>query len=324
MNYSDFESEWRSGAGYITTRTSGSTGIPKEIRLDKEFVKASARATNRFFGLGPGARFHSCVSPDFIGGKMMAVRAFECNGILTYETPSNRILENTDSTAIDLLAVVPSQMIHLLERITSDSNALPEIRHIIIGGSALPETLRTEIAASGLDAYETYGMTETSSHIALRHVGDSKDRGFRMIADAVISTDVRGCLTIQYPSGYRVETNDIAEIISPGEFRILGRADDVIVTGGKKVNPQEVEKKLSGVFRFPFAITSVADEKWGEKVVIVTEKGDMSSSDILTAARVILQGWESPKAHFIVEQLPLTANGKLDRRTLKKNSENFE
>jgi len=319
MDYTDFLSEWLdTSRSYIEAHTSGSTGIPKCIRLDKDFVRDSARATNRFFHLGRGSRFHSCVSPDFIGGKMMAVRTLECDGRLTYETPSNITLsEVSPLETIDLLAVVPSQMLHILDNAENSPKSLPEIKNIIIGGSAIHPALRRRIAVSGLNAYETYGMTETSSHIALRHIDDIPDKGFSLIADASLSADSRGCLVIHYQSGYEVVTNDIVDFISPGEFKILGRADNVIVSGAKKINPEEVESRLSEIFEFKFAISSVPDSKWGEMSVIVVPEGESMPDNVIDKSREILPGWMTPKKVIRISALPTTPNGKIDRMAMK-------
>ncbi|MDE5874367.1 MAG: AMP-binding protein, partial [Muribaculaceae bacterium] len=168
-------------------RTSGSTGKAKEIRLPKEFVRRSALRTNRFFSIDSRSRLHSCVSPDFIGGKMMAVRSEMAGCRLTYETPSNRPLKDVEAGEITLLSVVPSQMLGLLD---SDGN-LPPVRHYLIGGSSLSTELRNKICDSGVDAWESYGMTETASHIALRRV-EREEGWFEAFSDISLRLDARG------------------------------------------------------------------------------------------------------------------------------------
>ena len=136
MTYPDFIGELRSGAEYIVCHTSGSTGTPKEIRLPRQQVAASARRTLEFFGLSRRSHLHSCISPDFIGGKMMAVREEEVGCSLSWETPSNRPLDGYSGPKIDLLAVVPSQMIHILD--LHDAGGLPPVGDRIKGATPTP------------------------------------------------------------------------------------------------------------------------------------------------------------------------------------------
>ncbi len=316
MTFEEFIREWRDATPYIMVQTSGSTGTPKQIKLDKEFVRASALRTNSFFHIDSHSRLHSCVAPDFIGGKMMAVRAEEARCRLTWETPSNRPLAGiTPDERIDLLAVVPSQMLHILDNLA----VMPHLENIIIGGSAIDFRLRDRIIASGLNAYETYGMTETASHIALRKIEEGCD-WFVTLPGISVSADARGCLVITFADGHRVITNDIAVIDGEGGFRVTGRADHVIVTGGKKVNPLEVEQRIAREIESPFRITSVPDEKWGRRVVLEIEgetgqegEGEREDSDgkLLSRLRELLRSWEMPKEIRHVEALPRTPNGKI-------------
>ena len=336
MTFEDFLTEWRSDVSFILARTSGSTGVPKEVRLPKDFVAESARRTNDFFSIGPGSRLHSCVSPDFIGGKMMLVRAEMAGATLSWEIPSNQPLQNIDPThIIDLLAVVPSQMIHILDNIGS----LPKIRNIIIGGSAIHPQLRKRIGESGLNAFETYGMTETASHIALRRITHicegEKENPFHVLPGIYVTTDSDGCLQIRFESGKIIVTNDLAEIVSPKEFYIHGRRDHIINSGGKKINPIEVEKKIAHLIPFPFYITGEPDEKWGQRVILVIQSSKYDGSEdpgksglsyplgsnfpesfcheLLDSLRNFLAPHELPKAVRVVSSLPITPSGKLKR-----------
>lgn len=246
----------------------------------------------------------------------MAVRADIAGCRLTYEPPSNRILRNADDNRpIDLLAVVPSQMLDLLDNL----DQIPEIRAIIIGGSPIMSDLRKRISESGLNAYETYGMTETSSHIALRKVTE-KIGWFETFPGITVSSDNRSCLVIDFESGERIATNDIAETDGKRKFRITGRWDHVIITGGKKVNPYSVESKISGIFHSGIMITSEPDEKWGERVVLRIEgEKDLEEKILLRKLKEVLAKWEVPKKIEWVKSLPRTENGKLIRQTGKNN-----
>lgn len=314
MTFEEFIEEWRSDSDHITAHTSGSTGKPKTITLDKEFVRRSALRTNSFFRITSASRLHSCVAPDFIGGKMMAVRALEAGCHLTWETPSNRPLADVGAAgSIDLLAVVPSQTLHILDNMEK----LPEIRAMLVGGSAIDPSLRRRIAGSGINAYESYGMTETASHIALRRI-EAEEGWFETIGGIMVATDTRGCLEIWFPSGDRFVTNDLAVTDGNSRFRICGRYDHIIITGGKKVNPFEVERKIAGMIDAPFVVTSEPDVKWGRRIVLRIERAAGSTPDELPellskGLRDALLPWEMPKDIEIVDKLERTTNGKLKR-----------
>lgn len=312
MTFEEFIEEWRGEAPYITAHTSGSTGTPKEIRLKKEFVRRSACRTNSFFHIDGNCRLHSCVSPDFIGGKMMAVRAHEAGCRLTWETPSNVPLSGIgkDET-IDLLAVVPSQMLHIVENIGS----LPHIGAVIIGGSAINPLLREKIAMSGMNAYETYGMTETASHIALRKV-EADESMFHTLPGISVSVDETGCLAISFDSGETFTTNDLATVYDGEGFVIDGRSDHVIITGGRKVNPFDVERRIAREIDCPFVISSMPDEKWGSKIVLKIEgnsEGEAADRRLIEKMRTLLHSWEVPKEIIRVAKLERTSNGKIKR-----------
>ena len=309
MDFNEFFEEWNSNKDYITVKTSGSTGIPKAINLNKNFVKESALRTNTFFALNCNSHLHSCVSADFIGGKMMAVRAFLCGGSFSHETPSNKPLTlYSPNDKLDLVAVVPSQMLHIVE----NTNILPKIRNIIIGGSAIHPSLRSKIADSGLNAYETYGMTETASHIALRKV-TFEEHPFTTLPGITVDTDSNECLNIKFRSGESIQTNDISEVISPTQFLIKGRKDSVIISGGKKINPFELESKISPFINQPFIVKGIEDEKWGKKLILIIEGSPVDNQYLKDAFKTILESWETPKQIFYTERLPRTSNGKIIR-----------
>lgn len=308
--YERFLEEWRDRESSVKCQTSGSTGMPKTIELPKSEMRKSARRTISFFGLDGRSNLHSCISPEYIGGKMMAVRSEECGGRLTWEVPSNRPLINFSGNRIDLLAVVPTQMIDLLTRIDS----LPEIGAIIIGGAPITSDLRRAISRSGLNAWETYGMTETASHIALRRVTETQIP-FLALEGIRINTTEDSRLVIDLEGWQTVVTNDIAEITGEGSFLIKGRIDNVINSGGKKIHPEEIEEKLERFFGVPVLITSRPDKKWGERVVMIIEdhKGHETDNKIISDCKSFLQSECVPK-EIEHHKLPRTANGKKKRK----------
>ena len=311
MTFEDFLEEWQDGNDFISAQTSGSTGLPKKIRLPKTFVKESALRTINFFGITKGSSLHSCVSPEFIGGKMMAVRADIAGCSFSWETPSNTPFNSLSRSAtIDLAAVVPSQM----DFVVNNLQTLPKIKTFLVGGSKIPDALRLRIAESGIEAYESYGMTETASHIALRKVS-STALPFTTLAGISVSTDSRGCISIRFADSRTVTTNDLAEIYSPTQFVILGRFDNIINSGGKKINPTELESRLQEIVDAPFMITGFPDEKWGERVVMIVEGsgGKNQCEELLCLCKKNLPGWQTPKEIIFVKELPKTPNGKFIR-----------
>ena len=311
MSFEEFIEEWKDSRNYIEAKTSGSTGVPKVIRLEKEFIKESALRTIEFFGITEGDRLHSCVGADFIGGKMMAVRALIAGSDFTWETPSNQALKNIEKTEeIDLLAVVPSQMVYILDNL----NRMPKIKNVIIGGGAISPQLRQRIYDSGLNTYETYGMTETASHIALRKI-TKEEIPFRCFDDISIKLGSSGCLEILYQSGNIISTNDLVEVINEKEFYILGRKDNIIISGGKKINPVEIESKLANYLLKDFILVGLPDKLWGEKLVLIIEgnEGDVDIEAIRDKLGKEIERWQLPKEIKFIEKLPRTPNGKIAR-----------
>lgn len=307
MTYEELAVQWHT-CDRIPCHTSGSTGKPKEILLTKTEMLNSAQRTVEYFGINEKDLLYSCISPDYIGGKMMFVRQQYVGCEFQWEEPTNRPLEKYEGKAISLLSVVPSQMIYILDNLAT----MPEIRNILVGGSAIPASLRKRISDSGVNAFESYGMTETSSHIALRKIGISP-APFRTLGNITVEED-NGALRIHMPDGQTILTNDAAEILSPTEFHIHGRLDNMIISGGKKINPEIVEEKLSAKLDFPYFITSLPDEKWGERLVIVAQTDNNNLGFIREACNSIEDGFLRPKQIIIKEKLSLTQNGKIIRK----------
>ena len=316
ISFDDVRTQWFDSFSWLEAHSSGSTGVPKTIRLPKELVRTSALATNDFFGITADSLLYSCVAPHFIGGKMMLIRALEAHARFAFETPSNTPtgLLTIDSP-IDLLAVVPSQMYWILNNV----ERLPQLRNIIIGGSAIPPSLREAIAASQLNAFETYGMTETASHIALRPV-TLTPVAFTPLPGVHISLDNRGCLRVEREGFEAVQTNDLAKLYNDGTFEILGRFDNVIVTGSRKVIPDEIESVLSDYMSGDFAVSWITDDKWGALVTLCTTDSTLSEPQPRQSlAEIIssrLEPHQRPRLLIGVDDLPRTAMGKLDRPAL--------
>lgn len=306
----DFIKEWNSDCDYITAHTSGSTGKPKEIHLSKDDMRASAHATNSYFNITEKSVLACPLSIDYIAGKMMVVRALEADCQLLPLPVSNTLDIKSD---IDLLAIVPSQVESLLDT----PGLTKKIRNVIIGGAPLSDDMSRRLYQSGVNAYATYGMTETCSHVALARI-NPEERLFKAMPGISFECDGRGCLIINAPSFSfkKLITNDIVELIDENSFKWIGRYDNVINSGGIKIFPETLEKEIAKYIDCPFYITSEKDSKWGEVPVIVFEGDPAQEKEIIDLLRSKLDHRRCPSRSYAVEKLPLTPNGKILRKPL--------
>lgn len=313
MTVEDFIGEWHDNKDYIIAHTSGSTGKPKEVRLLKSDMRCSARATNQFFNIGKNSRLMLCLSPDYIAGKMMIVRALEANAELIVESPSNHPLSDYDGSRIDLIAVVPSQALFLANHVSLLNN----VSSMIVGGGEIASELWEKLAVLPYRIYSTYGMTETCSHVALAKISREKEP-YKALPGVEFAVDDRDCLIIKAPkySFGKLVTNDIVRLLSPLSFKWIGRYDNVINTGGIKVFPEEVEQKIAHIIPTRFYIGSRKSEKWGNEVVLFMECDGLSDyqKDIIMAdISNILSPIERPKDIIFLEKFQETSSGKIKR-----------
>jgi len=305
-----FIKEWNNCNDYVVAHTSGSTGTPKEIHLLKRDMRASARATVNFFGLTPNSTLYLPLSPDYIAGKMQIVRAFEAECSLIVTKPSNLTpIDDNIKHPIDLLPIVPSQIPGLLK-----SNSLPKVKNVIIGGAPINTEYENELKTVCNNAYATYGMTETCSHVALRKLGEEE---FKALPGFEFSTDERGCLVITSSilSFGTLTTNDIIELNDCHNFRWLGRYDNVINSGGIKIYPEEIERLIAPMFPHGtlFYVTSRSSAKWGEEAIIVTNATNLPS-DFFKRLKALLPPYRTPKAIIRIPDIPLTSSKKIIRK----------
>lgn len=303
-----FIHEWHNNQPYIEAHTSGSTGTPKKIQLLKQDMIESAIATCKFFGINKSSTLVLPLSSNYIAGKMMIVRAIVSGAKLWIEEPSNTPIKK-DYGQIDLLPIVPSQ----IDWITNESTYTNQIRNLIIGGGAISPKREQALISSKINAFATYGMTETCSHIALRHVSKKE---YTTLPDISISQDNRDCLVIDAPkfSFNRIITNDIVEIIDSTHFNWLGRYDNIINSGGIKIMPEQVEKKLSKIIPHPFYIIGENDDKWGEAVSLYIETTHIDENEIINKVSQILDRYTIPKRIKCIPKFERTPNGKIKRQ----------
>lgn len=307
-----FLKEWESDSDYILAHTSGSTGKPKEIRLLKEDMRQSARATNRFFGIGPDSLLVSPLSAGYIAGKMMIVRALEAGCRLIEETPSNHPLKSEYGT-VALLPIVPSQIPGLLE-----SEYVRNVQNVIVGGAPMsPVQEQLLMSALTMNAYATYGMTETCSHVALRKIGCQY---YQALPGVRFEVDNRSCLKIIALdfSFKELQTNDVVKLEDVTHFQWKGRVDNVIISGGIKIFPEEIERELSGRIPLSFYFIGEPDDKWGQKLIMKVEYSSADLKTIESKIRNILESnlprYHQPKEIIFLKEFPRTSSGKILRK----------
>lgn len=311
MTLDEFLTEWNNESDMILVHTSGSTGNPKPMYVEKKRMLNSARITCDFLGLRPGDTAFLCMPLDYIAGKMLVVRSIERKLNLVSVTPSGHPLKNI-SLSFDkpsLAAMVPLQVYNSLN-VAAEAETLRSFTHLIIGGGAIDDELAKALRSFPNHVWSTYGMTETLSHIALRRLnGDSASEWYTPFDSVDVSQNEDGCLVIDAPLVHdgKLVTNDIVEL-KDGKFRILGRKDNVICSGGIKIQMEEVERALRPYMESNFMITKRSDKKFGEIVVLITENDNIAEVEAI-CKRVLPKYW-CPHDYLHVESIPLTETGK--------------
>ena len=311
MTLDEFLTEWNNDSDTILVHTSGSTGKPKPMYVDKKRMLNSARITCDFLGLCPGDMAFLCMPLDYIAGKMLVVRSLERKLNLVSVTPSGHPLKDIilSFDKPSLAAMVPLQVYNSLN-VPAEAEKLRSFTHLIIGGGAIDDELSKSLLKFPNNVWSTYGMTETLSHIALRRLnGDHASEWYTPFDSVKVSQNEVGCLVIDAPLVHdgKLVTNDIVEI-KKGQFRILGRKDNVICSGGIKIQMEEVERTLKPYVESPFMITKRSDKKFGEIVVLITENNNIAEVESI-CKRVLPKYW-CPHHYIHVDSIPLTETGK--------------
>ena len=305
----DFLLLWFNEDTYISTFTSGSTGKPKSINLLKSKMIESAKLTGEFLGLKEKERALLCLSPETIAGKMMIVRAIVLHLDLYIGAINGNPFQDLE-IEIDFVAMIPLQLSNSLD---TTPEKLSKINNIIIGGGIISPGLINKLKSNNLSVFHTFGMTETISHVAMRKVGVICEESFSALGETIFS-ELGGQLVIHSPllESRSITTNDIVQIIDNKHFVYKGRIDFVINSGGVKIHPEELENKLYAVISHPFFITSVPDEYFGEKVVLIIEyAGTIILSDL--DLKDLLKPYERPKEIYCIPHFVRTQSGKINR-----------
>lgn len=298
----DFLIDWFDDKTYIEMNTSGTTGAPKLIRVEKEAMVSSALSTGDFFDLNPGNKVLHCLPVDYVAGKMMFVRSFILGLDMDFVEPNSHPLEYND-VKYDFAAMVPLQAKNSLAKLTN-------IKKIIIGGVKIHKSLEQELVKLPNEIYETYGMTETITHIAAKRVGE---RAFTVLPNVNVSSNENNCLVVHAKkiNPEPIVTNDIVEIVSDTQFVWLGRFDNVINSGGIKLIPEKIEEKLSTHIPRRYFVYGQADDVLGEKVVLYVEGEPIAIDEEVFS---VLDKYEKPKNIVFIPKFTVTATGKIVRK----------
>lgn len=305
----EFIQEWENDSDEILVQTSGSTGEPRKIRLKKVHMIASAQATLKALEIQPGMKALLSLSAATIGGKMMIVRAIAGELELIVSELSSSPLESVEEP-IDFAAMVPMQLKRSLE---SEKRQLNQVRKLIVGGAPMSQNLIERCQTISTQVYQTFGMTETISHIALKSINQPRENHYNALSDVELSLD-SGCLVIEAPKiGVQgLKTNDHVELHSSQSFTWLGRKDFVINSGGVKIHPEQVEERIAAIINLPFFVFGQTDELLGERLALCIESADNQNLD-KNHFKSILSPYYVPKVVYYLPQFSYTQSGKIDR-----------
>jgi O-succinylbenzoic acid--CoA ligase len=313
-----FLKEWFNKNSFVEVQTSGSTGEPKIIKLQKKHMINSALATATYFNLPQKTKALLCMSPNFIAGKMMLVRALALGWHLDIVAPSANPLKSIDKE-YDFSAMVPLQL-------NSSLNEIHKVKKLIVGGGAISNELTSKIQCIDTEVFSTYGMTETITHIAVKKLNNFQTKSaeafhYNILPNIKISMDNRGCLVIEAPkiANEIVVTNDLVELISASEFKWLGRYDSVINSGGVKLIPEQIEEKLSEIISQRFFVAGIPDPILGEKLILIVEfkklEAESLKAEIFNKMQQLqkLNKYEIPKEIFVLDYFIETETNKINR-----------
>lgn len=302
-----FLSQWLDENDFIEVQTSGTTGKPKIIKINKQAMVNSAIATGVFFDLKEGDSALCCLPVKYIAGKMMLVRAMVLGWNLEVVEPKSNPLE-TMSKFYDFVAMVPLQVENSIDK-------LHQIKKLLIGGASISQELASRIIEEQCEVYESYSMTETVTHIALRRIGE---KYFETLPNVTLALDDRGCLIIDAPfiNSEKIITNDLVELISETQFIWKGRVDNVINSGGIKLFPEQIEEKIKPYINRRFFVAGIDDILLGQKVVLVIEGEKFAVEDTVFLE---LGKYEKPKEIHFVSKFAETETGKIKRKEIIEN-----
>ncbi len=326
-----FCQQWLAGQTSFTINTSGSTGIPKPITITREQMVASARRTGATLGLQPGQHALICMPTRYIAGRMMLVRGFVLGLAMTVVEPGSDPLRGLlPEVHFDFTAVIPLQLQTLLAGPPHYQATLNQMQAILIGGGPVSPALQEQLQIIRAPIYHTYGMTETITHIALRRLnGPQASAAFTPLAGVELGVDGRGCLNIrsEITQDQMVQTNDMVELRADKSFVWLGRWDNIINSGGVKVQVEKVENAVEQVLHAldaeqlgarRFFVGALPDDRLGETVTLVIEGTPLTQAQenaVRERLTTTLDKYEIPRRFYYLAQLAETPTRKIDRKT---------
>ncbi|MEQ9425998.1 MAG: AMP-binding protein [Cyclobacteriaceae bacterium] len=321
---SDFEKQalriihdWQVGENTFRITTSGSTGTPKEIILTRDQLQASAEKTIDYFGLTSSDTALVCINAEFIGGFMMIIRALIAGMNIILKEPTADPLDNVDiKSRPTFIAITPLQAQAFIQQPSRE--LLSEMKALIIGGGSIDPKTRRGFLDSPFPVYQTYGMTETISHIALKPLHTSGGV-YHVLSGIKINNKNQGRLAIKIDENTPwIMTNDVVELIDDRSFEWIGRTDNVINSGGIKIHPEVIELKIQEELNLMgmkgrFFLHGVADEGLGQKAVLFFEGQIDDGSKILDRLKEVLPKYKNPKELISMDRFVNTPTGKIRR-----------
>lgn len=318
----DFMKKWLEGDQEFVLHTSGSTGMPKPIMVTRGQLEASAAMTGKALSLGSGTRALVCLNVGYVAGLMMLVRGLELDWELTVTEPSSNPVAGLDAVGFDFVAMVPMQLQAILDS-AATGKLVSNLGKILLGGAPVGPALAARIKGLGIPVFQSYGMTETVSHVALKALnGAEANDSYVFLPGVEFGTDERGCLYVSgaVTNNQLVQTNDLVEI-SGHAFQWIGRADNVINSGGVKIVLDQMDQRIAAVFH-DLAIPNAffcwwePDEKLGQKLVLMIENALMSTSaeKLSSEIRSRVSAYENPKHIYFAKAFAKTATDKIDKR----------
>jgi|LZCG01.1.fsa_nt_gb O-succinylbenzoic acid--CoA ligase len=302
--------EWLNDKPYVEVKTSGTTGPPKLIRFQKQDLLRSAELTQQFFGYHSQDTAGLVLPVSYIAGKMMLVRALHSGLQLVAHKPSSDPWQQF-SQPIDFMAVLPMQLHNLINHPDQQSF----FKTILVGGAPMDDTLIQKCQTLEPAIYQSYGMTETLTHVAVRRLnGPHPETCYHALSGISFRQSDNGTLIIQY-FGQEIETSDMVDLVNPTTFRWKGRKDHVINSGGIKLFPETLEKKVNHLIKQPCFFTSLPDKRLGEKLVLFIEnpKHNISDDKLKKQLEKALSKYERPKAIIFLDRFQYTESGKIKR-----------
>lgn len=322
-----FLEQWWNDELVVEVKTSGSTGIPKTILLEKKKMLASAAMTISYFNLKKNTRALLCLPTQYIAGKLMLVRAMLGEWDLISVEPSSNPLEKiNESEHFGFCAMTPMQVSRILSDPASKIK-LENIDQLIIGGGETSAELIRQIQPIKTKCYSTYGMTETITHVAIQKLnGEDKSEVFSLMKGVNAYTDERNCLVIEaaHLSDEKIVTNDLVEFVDFKKFKWLGRYDNIINSGGIKLVPEELEKQIAPLLNDRrFYLCGASDVELGQKLILVVEgpqPDSATTSLLLNHLRESMGKNNAPREIRSLNSFMLTETGKIKRILPEKNT----